>query len=123
MEYLSYKYLYAAVPGVEMAVLCWKGLFQEHRGKDDKQQGVVSGLLSIQESSAECSDTNLQQLRKDVRAACWKQVGEFYQCSHNSCPGTFCEACGNSRLVSDHEPSLQKWLQAAAQRRIRARKT
>lgn len=29
-----------------MAIVSWKRLFQEHDGEDDKQQGVVSCLLS-----------------------------------------------------------------------------
>lgn len=56
------------------------------------QRWQASGLLS-QESSAECSDTSLQQQRREMRVACWKQGGEFCWCSHSSCPGTFFEAC------------------------------
>lgn len=33
IEYLFYEYLYAGVPGVEVAALSWKRLFQEHCGK------------------------------------------------------------------------------------------
>lgn len=51
-----------------------------------QSQGVVSGLLP--HPSAECSGTNLEQHRREVRAACWKQVGEFCPCSHSSCPRT-----------------------------------